>query len=115
MIQQVAFSVSRRRIGYLVIGLLMSSSVMVAQAATQNAAHGATADIQFNQKIVPAYPKESIVNKEHGLVMLKIQVDTQGNVKTIDYDAKHSTSTSPLPRVMANPSKVMPRSPCSSI
>jgi len=94
MIQQVAFSVSRRRIGYLVIGLLMSSSVMVAQAATQNTAHGATADIQFNQKIAPAYPKESIVNKEHGLVMLKIQVDTQGNVKTIDYDAKHSTTTS---------------------
>jgi TonB family protein len=94
MIQQVAYSVSRRRIGYLVLGLLVSSSVMAAQAATPKNAHDATADIQFNQKIVPAYPKESIVNKEQGLVMLKIKVDTQGTVKTINYDAERSTTTS---------------------
>lgn len=94
MIQQVAFSVSRRRIGYLVLGLLMSGSVMVAQAATQKPVHGATADIQFNQKIVPKYPKESIINKEHGLVMLEILVDPQGNVKTINYNSAHSTTTS---------------------
>lgn len=94
MIQQVAFSVSRRRIGYLVIGLLLGSSAMVAQAATQNVAHGATADLQFNQKITPKYPKESVINKEQGLVMLQILVDTQGTVKTINYDAKRSTTTS---------------------
>lgn len=94
MIQQVAFSVSRRRIGYLVMGLLLSSSVMVAQAATQKTEHGATADLQFNEKFVPKYPKESLINKEHGLVVLQIQVDAQGSVKTIDYDAEHSTTTS---------------------
>lgn len=94
MIQQVAFSVSRRRIGYLVLGLLMSCSVMVAQAATQKAAQAPTADLQFNEKIAPRYPKESIVNKEHGLVMLKIQVDTHGSVTTIDYDPARSTTTS---------------------
>ena len=94
MIQQVAFSVSRRRAGYLVLGLLMICSVMVAQAATQKAAQGATADLQFNEKIPPKYPKESILNKEHGVVVLKIKVDTQGIVRTIDYDAAHSTTTS---------------------
>jgi TonB family protein len=94
MIQQVAFSVSRRRIGYVVLALLMSSSVMVAQAAAQQPVRGATADLQFNQKIVPAYPKESVLNKEHGLVMLEILVDPQGSVKTINYNPQHSTTTS---------------------
>jgi TonB family protein len=94
MIQQVAFGVSRRRLGYLVIGLVMGGSAMVAQAAAQHATQGATADAQFNIKHAPAYPKEAIVNKEQGVVMLEVLVDAQGNPKTIHYDPKRSTTTS---------------------
>ncbi|HEY9131749.1 MAG TPA: M56 family metallopeptidase [Dyella sp.] len=94
MIQQVAFGVSRRRLGYLVIGLVMSGSAMIAQAAAQHAPQGATADAQFNIKHAPAYPQEAIANKEQGIVMLDVVVDTQGHPKTIHYDATHSTTTS---------------------
>ncbi|HEX7816937.1 TonB family protein [Dyella sp.] len=95
MIQQVALGVSRRRLGYFVLGLLMAACAMTAQAAGQHASSPAAADVEANLKLAaPTYPQEALTNKEQGLIWLKVQVDQTGKPGKIDFDAERSTTTS---------------------
>jgi TonB family protein len=96
MIRRDRTPTARRLAGYLGAALFIGSICLAAQAAplaTKPSAK-ATQDLQANVRMQPRYPKASILNKEQGTVVLKVLVNPDGSVKTVDYDAKASTTTS---------------------
>jgi TonB family protein len=96
MIRRDRTSTARRLAGYLGAALFISGVGLAAQAAplaTEPSAK-ATQDLQANVRMQPRYPKASILNKEQGTVVLKVLVNPDGSVKTVDYDPEASTTTS---------------------
>lgn len=96
MIRRDRPTTARRLAGYLGAAIFIAGVGLAAQAAplaTEPSAK-ATQDLQFNVRMQPRYPKASILNKEQGTVVLKVLVNPNGSVKTVDYDPKASTTTS---------------------
>jgi TonB family protein len=96
MIRRDRTSTVRRLAGYLGAALFIGGVGLAAQAAplATEPKSVATQDLQFNARMHPRYPKASIINKEQGTVVLKVLVNPDGSVKTVDYDPKASTTTS---------------------
>lgn len=96
MIRRDRTSTARRLAGYLGAALFIGGVGLTAQAAplATEPKSVATQDLQFNARMHPRYPKASIINKEQGTVVLKVLVNPDGSVKTVDYDPKASTTTS---------------------
>jgi TonB family protein len=95
MIRRERTSSTRRRAGTMGMSLAAIALCLAVQAAPlPRTSSGATQDLAFNVRLSPHYPKASIANREQGLVMLKVRVNTDGTVRTVDYDAKASTTTS---------------------
>lgn len=96
MIRRDRTTTARRFVGYLGVALFISGVGLAAQASplvTEPSAK-ATQDLQANVLMQPRYPKASIINREQGTVVLKVLVNPDGTVKTVDYDPKASTTTS---------------------
>ncbi|MDQ6646058.1 MAG: TonB family protein [Pseudomonadota bacterium] len=95
MIRRQRTSARRRHLGYCVLIAAITACAMSAQAATlTHAPGGASSDLEYNSRMQPHYPKASILQKEQGTVVLNVLVDPRGMVKSVDYDAKASTTTS---------------------
>ena len=77
--------------GTLVLGLGGAGLALAAQTAPPL---GASADLDFNLRVPPQYPKASIVNNEQGTVTLEVLVGVDGRVKRVDYDPARSSTTS---------------------
>ena len=96
MIRRDRTTTARRFAGYLATACVIGGTCLAAQASprvTEPSAR-ATQDLQANALMQPRYPKASILNKEQGTVVLKVLVNPDGSVKTVDYDPKASTTTS---------------------
>lgn len=96
MIRRDRTPTARRLAGYLGAALFIGGVGLAVQAAplTTQPKSEATQDLQANVHMQPRYPKASILNKEQGTVVLKVLVNPDGSVKTVDYDPKASTTTS---------------------
>jgi len=95
MIRRERTSSTRRRVGTLGMAIAATALCLAVQAAPlPQAPSGATQDLAFNIRMAPRYPKASIANRDQGMVMLKVLVNADGTVRTVDYDAKASTTTS---------------------
>ncbi len=94
MIERKRTSSLRRRLGYPALLAAIAASAMSVQAGPLNHAPSvASTDLSDNLRTLPRYPKSSIEQKEQGLVMLKVLVDPQGSVKSVDYEPHGSTTT----------------------
>lgn len=96
MIRRDRTTSARRFAGYLGAALFIGGICLAAQAAplATEPKPEATQDLQANALMAPRYPKASILNREQGTVVLKVLVNPDGSVKTVDYDPKASTTTS---------------------
>lgn len=96
MIRRDPTTTARRLAGYLGAALFIGGVGLAAQAAplATEPKPEATQDLQANALMAPRYPKASILNREQGAVVLKVLVNPDGSVKTVDYDPKTSTTTS---------------------
>jgi TonB family protein len=95
MIRRPKVSSLRRRLGYPILAAAIAvCSISLQAAPLTQAPGGASSDLSYNSRLQPRYPKASIAQKEQGTVVLKVLVDPQGLVKSIDYDPKASTTTS---------------------
>jgi TonB family protein len=95
MIRRERTSSIRRRVGTLGMAVAATALCLAVQAAPlPQTPSGATQNLAFNIRMAPRYPKASIANREQGMVMLKVLVNADGTVRTVDYDAKASTTTS---------------------
>ena len=79
MIQRHRAGATRRRIGFIGLGLLLAGSVWIAQATgTQLPQQPASADLDYNAHITPTYPADAIKNHQEGTVVLKVLVGADG-------------------------------------
>jgi TonB family protein len=95
MIQRQRVSTFRRRLGYSLLAATIGVCAVSVQAGPlSHAPGGAVSDLSYNARLQPRYPKAAIQQKQQGTVVLKVLVSPQGTVKTVDYDARASTTTS---------------------
>lgn len=95
MIERQRVSSLRRRIGYPVLVVAIATCAVSVQARPfPQAPLGASSNLSYNARLQPRYPQVAVQQKQQGMVMLMVLVDPQGNVQTVDYDPKGSTTTS---------------------
>ena len=95
MIRRPKVSALRRRLGYPVLIAAMAVCSISLQAAPLTACTGRRKLRPQLQPAPAAALSESLHSqKEEGTVVLKVLVDPQGLVKSVDYDPKASTTTS---------------------
>jgi beta-lactamase regulating signal transducer with metallopeptidase domain len=71
MIQRHRVDATRRRVGFIGLGVLLAGSVWIAQATnTAPPVERATADLDYNAHISPKYPADAVKNQQQGTVVL---------------------------------------------
>ncbi|HET7161711.1 MAG TPA: M56 family metallopeptidase [Rhodanobacteraceae bacterium] len=119
MLSSIPPGALRRRVGFLVIamlltgGLVLTCGITAVRAATTKASTTIVADrfrlvggklaaismspsvdIAYKNRNPPAYPINAIRNNEQGTVVLRVRVDASGQVTKVDVDRKKTTATS---------------------
>lgn len=79
MIQRHRAGATRRRIGFIGLGVLLAGSAWIVQAGTPPPPQErATADLDYNAHITPRYPATAVKNQQQGTVVLKVLVGADG-------------------------------------
>lgn len=87
MIERQRHGVLRRRIGFIGLAALMAGSALLAQAATPaRSSQQASADLDYNSQRQPHYPQDAIMNRQQGLVVLRVLVGADGTPARIEVE-----------------------------
>jgi TonB family protein len=87
MIQRHRPGALRRHLGFIALTALMAGTVFVAQASmAAQADQPASTDLSYNSTIQPQYPQDAIKNKQQGIVILEVLVDTRGAPRKVRVD-----------------------------
>jgi TonB family protein len=92
MIRRQRASGLRRGMGYVLIALVVATGAATVQAAAGGTP--ASQELAFTARAQPRYPKDAILRKEQGTVVLIIAVSPDGSVKSVNNDPGASTTTS---------------------
>jgi TonB family protein len=105
MISRQPCSAWRRRLGYVALAALLSSSTVIAQTSSPAPAasnNGPSQDIPFNATMQPPYPPDAIKNREQGMVMLKVLVGTDGSARQVVVDGDSTKASPELAKVASD-------------
>ena len=92
MIRRPPHSARRRRMGYATLAVLLASGAALAQTGTAPPPDAHASLDAHNETPPPPYPPDALKNREHGLVLLKVLVGTDGTPHKIDVDPKTTAS-----------------------